>query len=42
MDESTGGDQQSTQIAPQSSQHGGHPPQPDPDEIHSLLGGNEA
>ena len=40
MNEGTG-DQQSAQISPLASEHGGHPPQPDPDEIHTLLGGDE-
>ena len=40
MDERTG-DQQSSQISPQTSKHGGPPPQPDPDEIRTLLSGDE-
>ena len=41
MDESAD-DQQSTQISPQTSERGGHPPQPDPDEPHTLRGEDQA
>ena len=41
MDESAD-DQPSTQISPQTSERGGHPSQPDQDEIHTLRGEDEA
>ena len=40
MDERTG-DQQSSLISPQTSKQGGSPLQPDPDEIRTLLGGDD-
>ena len=41
MDEITG-DQQSTQISPQTSEQGDPPLEPDPDENLGSLGGDKA